>query len=105
MNRMDLVAVTAATLASGWLAIRAYMLKPAFASWCSAPGVVWASILALSVICGVAALSIVRTGVHATPRETMLLLALAWVALVMLVNLHRQAPEAASAAGRYPDDA
>ncbi|WP_395444277.1 hypothetical protein [Caulobacter sp. UC70_42] len=94
MSIMDLVAVAAAALASGWLAIRAYMLKPAFASWCSAPGIVWASILALSVVCGIAALSIVRTGVHATPRETMLLLTLAWVAFVMLVNLHRQAPEA-----------
>ncbi|PHY20941.1 hypothetical protein [Caulobacter sp. BP25] len=92
MTTMDIVAATAGALASGWLAIRAYMLKPAFQSWCSAPGLVWASLLLLSVICGIVALSIVRTGVPATPREALLLIGLAWVALVMLINLHRQAP-------------
>lgn len=92
MTTMDVVAAVAGGLASGWLAIRAYMLKPTFKSWCSAPGMVWASLLLLSVTCGVVALSIIRTGVSATPRETLLLIVLAEVAIVMLVNLHRQAP-------------
>lgn len=92
MTSMDLVAVIAGTLASGWLAIRAYMLKPTFASWCTAPGRVWVSLLGLSITCAICALSILRGDVRATARETLLLIVLAVVALVMLENLHRQAP-------------
>lgn len=92
MTGMDATAVIAAALASGWLALRAYMLKPAFGSWCTAPGRVWASLLALSVTCAIIALSILRGGGHATARETMLLIVLAVVAVMMLDNLHRQAP-------------
>ena len=97
MTSMDIVAAVAAGLASVWLAIRAYMLKPTFSSWCTAPGRVWASLLALSVTCAVVALSIIRSGVHATPRETLLLIVLAIVALVLLENLLRQSPQAAEA--------
>lgn len=89
---LDVVAIIAGTLASGWLALRAYMLKPVFQSWCTAPGRVWASLLALSVTCAISALSILRGGGHATARETLLLIVLAVTALVMLENLHRQAP-------------
>lgn len=92
MTGLDLTAIVAGTLASGWLALRAYMLKPAFQSWCSAPGRVWASLLALSVACAICALSILRGGGHATAREALLLIVLAITALVMLENLHRQAP-------------
>jgi len=94
MTSMDIVAATSATLASAWLGIRAYMLKPTFSSWCTAPGRVWASLLALSVTCAIVALSIIRSGVHATPRETMLLIALAVTAFVLLENLLRQSPQA-----------
>lgn len=92
MTQMDIVAATAGGLAFGWLAIRANMLKPSIRGWCSAPGPVWVSILILSLVCGVFALSILRTGVHATPRETLLILGVMQASLVMLVNLHRQAP-------------
>mgnify|MGYP001006340845 CR=1 FL=1 len=92
MNGLDVMTVTAAALASGWLALRAYMLKPSFASWCTAPARVWAGLLTLSVTCAIVALSIVRGGGHATPREALLLIVLAIVAAVMLDNLHRQAP-------------
>lgn len=95
MTAMDMIAASAGGLAFGWLAIRANMLKPRFDSWCSAPGLVWASLLLLGVTCGIVALSIVRTGVHATPREALLLVVLSATSLVMLINLHRQAPRRA----------
>lgn len=93
MTLMDIISASAGGLAFGWLAIRANMLKPGFDSWCSAPTLVWAALLLLAVTCGVVALSIVRTGVHATPREALLLVVLSVTSLVMLVNLHRQAPK------------
>lgn len=91
MTPMDVTAVVAGWLAFGWLATRANMLKPRFEDWCSAPALVWATLLVLGVVCAIVALSIMRTGVHATPRETLLLVAIALTALIMLINLHRQA--------------
>lgn len=94
MTAMDLVAASAAFVAGGALAIRSYMLRPDFVSWCSAPRWVALSIMALSVACMIVGLSIVRSGVPATPREALLLVVLAVAALAMLFNLHRQAPMA-----------
>lgn len=95
MTGMDLAAAGAAALASGCLAIRSYMLRPDFESWCSAPRWVTSAIMLLSVTCAIVALSVVRSGVHATPREALLLIVLAVTALAMLLNLHRQAPRQA----------
>ncbi len=89
---IDITAAIAGALASGWLAIRAYMLKPAHPAWCDAPARVWWSLLALSVASGISALSIVRGGGHATAREALVLVVLAVTSLVMLENLNRQAP-------------
>lgn len=92
MTGVDIVAAIAAGMASVCLALRAYMLKPAFGSWCTAPSLVWGSLLVLSVACAISALSILRGGGHATAREALVLLALAGSSAVMLRNLHRQAP-------------
>jgi peptidoglycan/LPS O-acetylase OafA/YrhL len=92
MSGMDIAAAAAAFVAGGALAIRSYMLRPDFASWCSAPRWVALSIMALSVTCMIVGLSIVRSGVPATPREALLLIVLAGAALAMLINLHRQSP-------------
>lgn len=100
MSPLDMTAIVAGWLAFGWLAIRANMLKPRFRDWCSAPTLVWASLLVLGVICAIVALSIMRTGVAATPREAMLLIGIAFTALVMLINLHLQA----AARGKPPTD-
>jgi hypothetical protein len=92
MTGVDIVAVLAASFASVCLALRAYMLKPTFNSWCSAPGRVWGALLALSVACAIAALSILGGHGHATAREAMVLIGVAFTAGVMLANLHSQVP-------------
>lgn len=92
MPPIDIAAATAACAASAALGLRAYMLKPKFQDWCSAPTAVWVSLLVLSVVAAISALSILRGGAHATAREALLLIALAVTACVMLFNLTRQAP-------------
>ncbi|PLR25055.1 hypothetical protein SGCZBJ_12525 [Caulobacter zeae] len=92
MTGEDIVAVLGGSVASVCLALRAYMLKPAFDSWCSAPARVWASLLAFSVVCALSVLSIAGGHGHATAREAMVLVGAGVAASVMLINLHRQAP-------------
>jgi hypothetical protein len=92
LTLIDIVAAIAGAAASGWLAIRAYMLKPAHPAWCDAPARVWWSLLGLSITAGISALSILRGGGHATAREALHLIMLGVTALVMLENLNRQAP-------------
>lgn len=100
MTGVDVVAAIAAGVSSVCLGLRAYMLKPTFASWCTAPGLVWGSLLVLSVACAISALSILRGGGPATAREALVLLALATSSAVMLRNLHRQAPPHTQDRGR-----
>lgn len=90
MNTLDIVAALASGSACVTYGLRANMLKPMFNSWVSAPTFVWLPLVALSIILGANCWSIVRTGVHATPREVILLVALAVSSLCMLVNLNNQ---------------
>ena len=92
MTGVDAVAVLSAGVASVCLGLRAYMLKPTFGSWCTAPGLVWGSLLVLSVACAISALSILRGGGHATAREALVLLSLAVSSAILLRNLHKQTP-------------
>ncbi|MFZ0267750.1 hypothetical protein [Caulobacter sp.] len=97
MTLIDLVGGVSAATAGSALALRAYMLKPKFGDWCSAPTRVWASLMALSVSCMIAALSIFGGRAPATAREALVLIVLAVTALVLLDNLNRQGALARSA--------
>ena len=96
MTPVDHWAVIAAFLASGALGLRANMLKPALASWKTAPDWVWLSISLLSITLATIAISIAG-GNHASAREAALFTVMAVVAVTMLANLivnGRNAPHA-----------
>jgi len=90
MIGLDLWTAVMSAVTCVCLGLRANMLKPGFSSWCSAPRVVWMSLLTLSLGAAITGLSIVRGGTPATAREAIVMTALAASALVMLVNLYRQ---------------
>lgn len=89
---VDLWAGIAAATASAALGLRANMLKRQYSSWCSAPfPVVLALVLASACHAGVV-LRLIGGRAHASPHEALVYTGTAAAAVVLLVNLARQAP-------------
>jgi len=103
MTSVDVVATGAAFAASAFLGLRAYILKPAFSSWCTAPARVWIALLILSVACAIVGLSIVLGHGHADALLMLVLLALAYASGVLLENLHAQGPAVGSTSAQQAE--
>lgn len=93
MTLLDTWAVIAAAAASGFLAVRSQMLRPTFTSLQDAPALVYLALSGLAIVCGGCMVSI-WAGAHASPREALLLTALAIAAAVLFLNLRRQSKSA-----------
>lgn len=100
MMSVDLWACVAAGVASAALAVRANMLKPSHQTWSPAPTPVWVTLMALSIVLAMAAISI-GGGAHATAREAVVYTISAASSLVLIWNLHRNSRADAEAADRH----
>lgn len=86
MTATDIWATSAAFMASLALGLRANMLKPALASWKTAPDWVWLAVSACSAMFGAVGINIIGSG-GAGAREAGAYTGIAGLAVIMLVNL------------------
>lgn len=89
-------AFLAAVVAAFALGLRSHMLRPEFHTLCDAPPLVWGALSFLGIVCAGYALTIAG-GYPASAREAVLLSALAIAAVVLFLNLRRQAHAGGSA--------
>lgn len=90
MDPVTLMAGTSAAAAGAFLALRANMLKPEYASWPEAPRCVRWATFGLSVVFGGYATAVFIGGHGATGMEATLTAAMAGYAFLLWLNLYRQ---------------
>lgn len=101
MTVIDTWAAIAAGLAAACLALRGELLKPNGAVFATAPTLVFASLIGLSLLMATRVVSIL-SGSHATAWEALTASGLAASSAIMLGNLWRQRSKKAATAARHP---
>lgn len=103
MTLVDLIAASAASVASFAIGVRARMLRPRQRTWSHAPPSVWLG-LSLLALCLLMIAVTLWSGARASTREAVIYSVLAVVSLVMLWNLNRHGRMAEAARRQLAED-